>query len=41
MNAIIMEESHMHDDELDLKGHERSHEARLAKLLAYSFMNRI
>ena len=42
MNAVIMKDPHLQEDEHDLKGHERSHEASLAKLfLAHSFMNQI
>ena len=40
MNAVIKEDSHWHEDEHDLKGHERSHKASLAKFfLAHSFIN--
>ena len=31
MNAVTMEDTYLHEDEHDLKGHERSHMARLAK----------
>ena len=40
MNAIIMKDTHLHEDEHVLKVHERLHKARLAKLfLAHSFIN--
>ena len=40
MNAVIMEDIHLHEDERDLKVHERSHKALLTKLfLANSFIN--
>ena len=40
MIVNIMKGTHFHIDEYDLKGHERSHKAYLAKLfLAHSFIN--
>ena len=33
MNALITEDTHLHEDEHDLKGHERSHKAVLIHLL--------
>ena len=40
MNAFIMEDTHLYEDEHDPKGRERSHKARIAKFfLANSFIN--
>ena len=42
MNAVIMKDPHLQEDGHDLKGHERSHEACVAKFFqAHSFMNQI
>ena len=41
MNYITMEDTNFYKDEYDLKGHERSHESRLAIfLLGHSSINR-
>ena len=42
MNAIIMEDTHLHKLRLDeINGHDRSHKACLVELfLAHSFINR-
>ena len=37
MNAVIMEDTHLHDDEHDLKGHERSYKVHLDKIFYSKF----